>query len=80
MEVDDENQSYSSDSYLDDVDFWGGQSPRERARIARRREDMETESEGDQDEGDELTDDELEDEEDEGEEGEVDYMEIFGHR
>ena len=77
MEMHDDNDS-QSDSELDDVDFWGGQSPRERARIARRQEDMEMESEGDED-GDELTDDELEEEEEE-EEGEVDYMDIFGHR
>ena len=74
----------------DDVDFWGGQSPRERMTLERtrkRRDDAE-------DDGDELMDDELEDSEDEDEEeddeqgqededdddADEDHMEVFGHR
>ncbi|KAL9116655.1 MAG: hypothetical protein Q9187_006821 [Circinaria calcarea] len=72
METDDDDD-------LDDVDFWGRQSPRGRARHETGM--VETGSADDSDEGDdddELMDDELEDDDDDGE-GE-DHMEIFGHR
>lgn len=66
---------------LDDVDFWGRQSPRERARHDT--EIMEAGSvdgSDEDDDEDELMDDELEDDDDDDEGDGDDYMEIFGHR
>ncbi|MCJ1379017.1 hypothetical protein MMC17_002116 [Xylographa soralifera] len=70
MDMDDEDEE-------DDVDFWGGESPRERALSAERRNrDAVTtdDSDDDSDDSDEIMDDESEEDDDD------DHMDIFGHR
>lgn len=75
--------SYHDES--DEVNFWGGESPRERGGKQCRGCDVVTgDIGGDGEEGEEEEEDDeiMEDEEDdEGEEGEEDdYMAIYGHR
>ncbi|MCJ1475352.1 hypothetical protein MMC13_004014 [Lambiella insularis] len=66
-----------NDDNEDDVDFWGGESPRERALSTQGRRDAEemdgSEDESEDDDDDEIMDDDSEDDED-------DHMDIFGHR
>ena len=73
----------SEDEDVDDVDFWGRQSPRERARHETEMVEagsVDGSEEGEEDDKDELMDDELEDDEDDEEREEDERMEIFGHR
>ncbi|MCJ1415849.1 hypothetical protein MMC32_002183 [Xylographa parallela] len=61
----------------DDVDFWGGESPRERALLAERRTRDAAkidDSDDDSDDSDEIMEDESEEDDDD------DHMDIFGHR
>ncbi|MCJ1390443.1 hypothetical protein MMC18_003302 [Xylographa bjoerkii] len=61
----------------DDVDFWGGESPRERALSAEKRVRNAatiSDSDDDSDDSDEIMDDESEEDDDD------DHMDIFGHR
>ena len=69
MEMHDEDED-------DDVDFWGGESPRERALSAERRTRDAATSDDSDDDSDEIMDDESEDEDDDDD----DHMDIFGHR
>ena len=64
---------------LDDVDFWGRTSPREKSRHEREEAMMEVanDDEYDDDDGDELMDDDPEEDDDVED---VDHMELFGHR
>lgn len=67
----------------DEVDFWGGESPREKAVEGNSKETLnEIPSDGDDsDEEDDVMDDEsLTADDDEEEEEEDDHMELFGHR
>ena len=66
----------------DDVDFWGGESPRDRALHARLRvadqlvsETDDEETDDEDDDGDDLMADEVDDDD-----MEEDYMDVFGHR
>ncbi|MCJ1399027.1 hypothetical protein MMC11_002229 [Xylographa trunciseda] len=70
MDMDDEDEE-------DEVDFWGGESPRERALSAETRtRDAATmnDSDDDSEDSDEVMDDESEEDDDD------DHMDIFGHR
>ena len=63
----------------DDVDFWGGQSPRERARElldAMTPSGDESEDDGIDEDGDQSMTDDLDVDDDDDD----DHMEIFGHR
>ena len=74
----DDDISDAMDTSEDEVDFWGGESPRERMlhqRKSRTISTSETSSESD----DESTTDEMEEDE-EDDDDEIDPMEIFGHR
>lgn len=66
----------SSEVEEDDVDFWGGESPRERGLLAERERgamDMD-DSDDDSEDEDEIMDDDTDDD------NEDDHMDIFGHR
>lgn len=64
----------------DDVDFWGGESPRDRKLQARLQRDNDAMMEsGDESERDDNDDENMTDES-EDEDAEDDYMEIYGHR
>ena len=84
MDIGDDIEIESSDEE-DDVDFWGGESPRDRALSAdraRRTAEMQfVRDDGEEDEDDDEDDDEvMEDESDDDDDEDYDHMEIFGHR
>jgi hypothetical protein len=67
------------DDEEDEVDFWGGESPRERRISALRREDTIDEDDDDESTSDEGQDMDMDEDED-ADDVEDDRMEIFGHR
>ena len=66
----------------EDVDFWGGESPRSRLGSPAYPQEMTADTSGEEDEEDDSEDEDMSDDDD-GEEDETDEyhrMEIFGHR
>ena len=63
----------------DEVDFWGGESPRERRISALQREEAMNEAEDEEVSSDEDHDMDVDDDDD-GDDPEDDRMDIFGHR
>lgn len=70
-------ESMDTGEDYDDVAFWGGQSPRERARDAMTPSDDESGDDGIDEDGDQSMTDDLDVDDDDDDD---DHMEIFGHR
>jgi hypothetical protein len=69
------NLEYDSAEDEDDVDFWGGESPRDKSLLENAKADVDDSEEDDDEDEDADMDDGMDDEEEED-----DHMELFGHR
>ena len=75
----DDDSSDAMDTSEDEVDFWGGESPRERMLHRSNSQAMST-SEDSSDSDDELSINAVQEDEEDDDDNDVDPMEIFGHR